>query len=432
MASRKPYLVKDIVASAEIALVEKTLNKVGCLSVGVTPNLNLFGETFNILHQGVLSYFQIHPGVVNMLYSENPSKVNPNRWHSKLLVLKRENVLIPSKVNYKAIVTGKALVNQKAVIPKKSKAKEPSPTVTLSASVTPASVTPRLTSQEIESGSFRDPPSDEPQILPAWSIGALPRPRVVGRSAQGRVTKVITHFLLRYVPEAAKATIDAKALEREKSSFGNVLRQMREERDSAIDEKNKAVEKYDGLVISHAVSEGKQKAEMGVLSSSLEASRTDLARVKTSLQESVLEKEALALKLFEAEKSAINAVHTFKSSHEYQELLKDNMATLVWEFYQGVAQDFPRIDAHFKKYVTALGDEYVIVLFEDLPDEEDEEDEDDEDAGGSDRMINFFSRELLEFIGPWTYDLPDPIGSFPFGFELALVLGLARLHDLED
>ncbi|GAA0153415.1 hypothetical protein LIER_11659 [Lithospermum erythrorhizon] len=146
-----------------------------------------------------------------------------------------------------------------------------------------------------------------------------------------------------------------------------------------------AVEKYNGLVTSHATSEGKLKAEMGALSSSLEASTADLEGVKTSLQESVLEKEALTLKLSEAEKSVVAAVETLKGSDEYRELLKDNTATFVREFCQGVAQDFPGIDAHFKKYVTALGDEYVEKRFEDLPDEKDEEDEDDEDADGSDQ-----------------------------------------------
>ncbi|GAA0163957.1 hypothetical protein LIER_19703 [Lithospermum erythrorhizon] len=132
---------------------------------------------------------------------------------------------------------------------------------------------------------------------------------------------------------------------------------------------------------------------MGVLSSSLEASRTDLVRVKTSLQESVLEKEALALKLSEAEKSATNAVHTFKSIHAYQELLKDNTLLSSGSFVKGSPRTF-----------------HVLMPT-------------------SRSMINFFSRELLEFIGPWTYDLPDPIGSFPIGIELVLVLGLARLHD---
>ncbi|GAA0171364.1 hypothetical protein LIER_25414 [Lithospermum erythrorhizon] len=123
-----------------------------------------------------------------------------------------------------------------------------------------------------------------------------------------------------------KATANAE--EREKSSFGNLLSQMREERDLTIAERNRAVEKYNGLMTSHATSEGKLKAKMGTFSLSLEASKANLEGVKTSLQESVLEKEALALKLFEAEKSVVAAVETFKDNNEYRELLKDTRLPL--------------------------------------------------------------------------------------------------------
>ncbi|GAA0173387.1 hypothetical protein LIER_27014 [Lithospermum erythrorhizon] len=123
---------------------------------------------------------------------------------------------------------------------------------------------------------------------------------------------------------------------------------------------------------------------MSILSSSLEATKADLEGVKTSLQESVIEKEALALKLSEAKKSAVDVVETFKGSDEYRELLKDNTATIVRGFYQRVSSDFPGIDAHFKKYVTDLRDEYVTEIFENLPDEEDEEDEGDEEEDVAD------------------------------------------------
>ncbi|GAA0167586.1 hypothetical protein LIER_40414 [Lithospermum erythrorhizon] len=89
-----------------------------------------------------------------------------------------------------------------------------------------------------------------------------------------------------------KATADAKEHERETSSLRNLLRQMREEKDSTVAERDRAVEKYKGLVTSHTASEGKLKAEMSILSSSLETTKADLEGVKTSFQESVLEKEA--------------------------------------------------------------------------------------------------------------------------------------------
>ncbi|GAA0173388.1 hypothetical protein LIER_27015 [Lithospermum erythrorhizon] len=52
------------------------------------------------------------------------------------------------------------------------------------------------------------------------------------------------------------ATADAEEHEREKSSFGNLLRIMREKRDSAVAERHRAVEKCKGLVMSHTASEG--------------------------------------------------------------------------------------------------------------------------------------------------------------------------------
>ncbi|GAA0138987.1 hypothetical protein LIER_00623 [Lithospermum erythrorhizon] len=357
--------------------------QVGYLSAGVTPNLNLFSEMFNVLYQGVLSYFQIRSGVENMLYSEKPGKVIPNRWHrywfltkdafsddvpsqffvhytalnpeettaqfnklveAQLLELKRENALIPSKVNYKAIVTGKTLVNQilgqkKVVVPKKSKAKEHSPKVTDNSM---CRVTSYLVVDIFKNCMLRL------EVLGAISVHSPTLLYDQFAHYQLRATEAGYAMFLKL----QKATTDAEELEHEKSFFGNLLRQMREERDSAIAERNSVVEKYNGIVTSHAASEGKLKAEMGALSSSLEASKDDLEGVKTSIQESVLEKEALALKLSEAEKSV------------------------------GVGQDFSGIDAHFKKYVTVLGDEYVTELFEDLPDEEDE---DDEDVGDSDQ-----------------------------------------------
>ncbi|GAA0163958.1 hypothetical protein LIER_19704 [Lithospermum erythrorhizon] len=112
--------------------------------------------------------------------------------------------------------------------PKKSKANEPSPTVT-----PPASVTPGLTSQEVESVPF--------EILPRTSLRFFPlglSEHSLDESLRFReATKAGYPMFLKL----QKATADVEELEREKSSFGNLLRQMREERDSAIAEKNKEI-----------------------------------------------------------------------------------------------------------------------------------------------------------------------------------------------
>ncbi|GAA0157595.1 hypothetical protein LIER_14832 [Lithospermum erythrorhizon] len=75
------------------------------------------------------------------------------------------------------------------------------------------------------------------------------------------------------------------------------------------------------------------------------------------LRESVLEKEALTLKLSEAERSAV----------------------------ADASSDFSGIAAHFKRYVTDLRDEFVTELFNDLPDEEHEDDEEGGDVIGPDQ-----------------------------------------------
>ncbi|GAA0171117.1 hypothetical protein LIER_43895 [Lithospermum erythrorhizon] len=116
------------------------------------------------------------------------------------------------------------------------------------------------------------------------------RPEVLGAMGVHSLTRLhdqLAHYQLRPLP--MPRSLSVKSL-----PFGNLLRQVREERDSAIAERNREVEKYNGLVTSHTASEGKLKAKISALSSSLEASKADLEGVKTSLQESDLKKEALA------------------------------------------------------------------------------------------------------------------------------------------
>ncbi|GAA0143620.1 hypothetical protein LIER_04261 [Lithospermum erythrorhizon] len=54
-----------------------------------------------------------------------------------------------------------------------------------------------------------------------------------------------------------------------------------------------------------------------------------------------------------------------------------------------VSSDFPGISSHFQEYVSGLGDDYVVDLFDDIPDDDDEDvgaDEEDSNAseGGED------------------------------------------------
>ncbi|GAA0148367.1 hypothetical protein LIER_07831 [Lithospermum erythrorhizon] len=308
--------------------------------------------------------------------------------------MKKEKALVPSKVNYKAIVTGKTLINQllgqkkTAMAPKEPKFKDPRPTV-----VPPVSGTPDLVSQEVESIALLDLTMDELRILPLGSCGSplttrdSPRHTFVGHPSvsRGDLSPASSpndlpisfgkgdQSGLCHVPEVTESHCRCRrARTARKFTEANKGRER-----LALAEKNRALGKYKELMTSHAASEGKLMAEVDILSSSLESAKADLERVKTYLQESVLEKEALSVELSEAERSAFVVVETFKGSDDYRELLKNNTATLVRGFYQGVSSDFPGIAAHFKKYVTDLGDEYVTDLFEDLPDE-DEEDEGDE------------------------------------------------------
>ncbi|GAA0156737.1 hypothetical protein LIER_38334 [Lithospermum erythrorhizon] len=142
-----------------------TAFQVGCLSVGVVPNVNLFARLFNVVHQDVLKFVHPRAGIKNMLYSEKPGKASPTRWHKyfffatnafsddvphefctdyttldfeesdaldsefeklvegDLLLAKTELAPTPSKDSYKAVVSG-ASVKQRVL---GSKAPEPTP-----------------------------------------------------------------------------------------------------------------------------------------------------------------------------------------------------------------------------------------------------------------------------------------------------------------
>ncbi|GAA0163187.1 hypothetical protein LIER_39547 [Lithospermum erythrorhizon] len=75
------------------------------------------------------------------------------------------------------------------------------------------------------------------------------------------------------------------------------------------------------------------------------------------------------------------SVERFKLSEEYRTLLKGDTATLLCNFCQKVSEDYPGISSHFTIFVIAPGKDYVVSLFEDLPEEDPPY---SEDAFGSD------------------------------------------------
>ncbi|GAA0149238.1 hypothetical protein LIER_08465 [Lithospermum erythrorhizon] len=121
----------------------------------------------------------------------------------------------------------------------------------------------------------------------------------------------------------------------------------------------------------------------------MERRKDDLAKMKSQLENCTIERNNLSCRSSLAESSAAVAVEVFKESSEYFELLKGNTTTLIRGFCQDISTDFPGIASHFKKYVIGLGEDFVVELFDDLPDDEEEgveaEDVVDDDDPGSDQ-----------------------------------------------
>ncbi|GAA0183167.1 hypothetical protein LIER_30631 [Lithospermum erythrorhizon] len=190
----------------------------------------------------------------------------------------------------------------------------------------------------------------------------------------------------------AKSARVIEEFEQEKSSMGESMRQIREERDSALPEKEKAILRCNDLLLrqeklisDHAASEGRLTSEMEILKANSQRAALDFEKIKVELSETqsrledfIIEKEHLQSCLFLAENSATSAVEDFKGSSVYVELLKGNTATLLQGLYQKVSTNFPGISYHFQEYVSSLGDDYVVQLFDDLPND------DDEDMGAND------------------------------------------------
>ncbi|GAA0158976.1 hypothetical protein LIER_15868 [Lithospermum erythrorhizon] len=156
------------------------------------------------------------------------------------------------------------------------------------------------------------------------------------------------------------------------------MRKIREERDSALDEKEKAILRcndlircQEKLIYDHAASEGRLTFEMEILKANSHRAALDFEKIKVELSETesrlegcISEKEHLHSRLFLAENSATLAIEDFKGSSEYIELLKGNTATLLREFYQKISTDFLDISSHFQEYVSSFMDKYVVELFD--------------------------------------------------------------------
>ncbi|GAA0176493.1 hypothetical protein LIER_29474 [Lithospermum erythrorhizon] len=133
-------------------------------------------------------------------------------------------------------------------------------------------------------------------------------------------------------------------------------------------------------ILRQCTASGKLKSEVDLLKENSQKATLDSEKIKAKLSETrslledcLAEKENLNSRLFLAENSAASAIEDFKGSSEYVELLKGNTTTLLRDFCQKVSSDFPGISSHFQEYVSGLGEDYVVDLFHDNPDEDDED-----------------------------------------------------------
>ncbi|GAA0153745.1 hypothetical protein LIER_11911 [Lithospermum erythrorhizon] len=130
--------------------------------------------------------------------------------------------------------------------------------------------------------------------------------------------------------------------EQEKSSIRESIRRIREERYSALAEKEKArlrcddlLRRQEKLVFDHAASEGKLKAEVDILKDNSQKAALNFEKIKAELSEArsrldscLVEKRELNSRLFLVENLAASPVEDFKGSSEYV----GNIATLLWDF----------------------------------------------------------------------------------------------------
>ncbi|GAA0158125.1 hypothetical protein LIER_15230 [Lithospermum erythrorhizon] len=191
--------------------VTLTAFQVGYLSVGVAPNLNLFSKIFNVIHQGVLSYFYTGSGVKNMLDTEKPGKANPTRWHRYWFLVKdafSDDVPHHFSMDYTALNP------------------EDFEETTIEF-------------QKLVDGFARALPLIKASLckgannFPNMTLCNDP-PQVVHPGASEAAYAMFLQW--------SEAEKDKEEFERQKSSFGESLRMMREERDLALVEKEKVAQ----------------------------------------------------------------------------------------------------------------------------------------------------------------------------------------------
>ncbi|GAA0165451.1 hypothetical protein LIER_20852 [Lithospermum erythrorhizon] len=114
----------------------------------------------------------------------------------------------------------------------------------------------------------------------------------------------------------------------------------------------------ENLVSDHAVSEWKLRSEVDTLkecsqktSLDFEKTKAELLETRSLLEDCLAEMESMNA-LLSAENSAATAIEEFKGSSLFR---------------------LPDISSHFHEYVSGLGKDYVVDLFEDIPDEDDED-----------------------------------------------------------
>ncbi|GAA0152476.1 hypothetical protein LIER_10949 [Lithospermum erythrorhizon] len=340
-----------------------------------------------------------------MLYSEKPGKASPTRWHKYWFMAKdafSDDVPYTFSINYTTVEAEDSEVTkaefQKLVdgFPKPLPLKtfcDPDVVVKAGLCKGPNNF-PNMSLGELL--LFKKDKPSFPAINGFQGFRGCPLAaaklhaevlRVMKVQSPTRLHQQFAHYQLRATEAAYAMSFQWAELERVAGEF--------EHPKSFLGEEMRKEE----LKSNHAATERKLTSELEVvkansrkMASDLEKSRDDLSRVQSRMHGCMIEKEDLQSRLAKVEDPATFVVEDFKVSHEYLELLKRNTATLVRGFYQNVHADFPSISSHIYKYVCDLGEDYMVDLFDNIPDDEDEglgadndeEDEGDEDGDGED------------------------------------------------
>ncbi|GAA0170006.1 hypothetical protein LIER_24367 [Lithospermum erythrorhizon] len=71
------YQLRQLMSFAWLAL---TVFQLACLAVGVLPNMTLFSTMYNVIHKGLLTYFQVASPSYSFLYTKKVDEVESSRW----------------------------------------------------------------------------------------------------------------------------------------------------------------------------------------------------------------------------------------------------------------------------------------------------------------------------------------------------------------